>query len=176
MLTWPELPYKSAGGSIAAACARGKKQNTYTLNLRTFDVATVRKVYSDFGNFVKVNQQAASSLLLFEIFPAKGVDAMAANSAAYPNRGKENILAIIEMIYDDDASANVADDWAKAQRSEFEGVSGYDKLYVYQNYAHGDEPIEAIYGYEAWRLRKLKAVKKAYDPKVVFNGYHNIPV
>jgi Berberine and berberine like len=176
MVAWPELAYEAAGGSIAAVCAHGRRQNIYTLNLKTFDAATMRKIYSDFGDFIQTNPTGASSVLVFQAFGQQGVDAVSVNTSAYPNRGHVNILVLIQMIYDDDYVANAADIWAQTQRDELEEVSDYDKLYVYQNYVRGDEPLEAIYGCEVWRLEKLETIKRAYDPRDVFNGYHNIPV
>jgi FAD/FMN-containing dehydrogenase len=41
----------------------------------------------------------------------------------------------------------------------------------YVNYAHGDEKLESLYGYEPWRLEKLRALKKEYDPKGKFSFY-----
>jgi FAD/FMN-containing dehydrogenase len=176
MVTWPELSYEAERGAIAAVCARGRRQNIYTLNMKTFDAATMRKIYSNFGTFIRTNAKAASSVLAFQAFGQQGVDAVPATSSAYANRGHVNILVLIQMIYDDDDVAKAVDAWAQTQRDKLEEASGYDKLYVYQNYARGDEPLEAIYGDEAWRLEKLKTIKRAYDPWGVFNGYHNIPV
>jgi FAD/FMN-containing dehydrogenase len=144
--------------------------------MKTFDAATMRKIYSDFGDFVQTNPKAAFSALVFQAFGQQGVDAVPANSSAYANRGHVNILVLIQMIYDEDDVADAASTWAQTQWEELQEVSGYDKLYVYQNYTSGDEPLEAIYGYEPWRLEKLRTIKRAYDPKDVFNGYHNIPV
>ena len=54
-------------------------------------------------------------------------------------------------------------------------TSGYDKMYVYQNYAHS-EPLQAYYGYEPWRLERLEQLKAKYDPQGHFDGYAPIPV
>lgn len=43
---------------------------------------------------------------------------------------------------------------------------------TYVNYAFGDEPLEQMYGYEPWRLAKLRALKAVYDPKGMFNYYN----
>jgi len=46
---------------------------------------------------------------------------------------------------------------------------------VYVNYAFGDEKNEVVYeGVEPWRLKRLRALKKRYDPKGVFNAYNPI--
>ena len=44
-------------------------------------------------------------------------------------------------------------------------------LVAYVNYAKGDESVEALYGYEPWRLEKLRKLKKEYDPFGRFNFY-----
>ena len=47
-------------------------------------------------------------------------------------------------------------------------------LSAYVNYAHGDEPLGAIYGYEPWRLERLRSLKKQYDPDFKFKFYNPI--
>lgn len=47
-------------------------------------------------------------------------------------------------------------------------------LNTYVNYAYGDETLEQIYGYEPWRLKKLRALKKKYDPMNRFRFYNPI--
>lgn len=45
---------------------------------------------------------------------------------------------------------------------------------AYVNYAFGDEPIEQMYGHEPWRLEKLRAAKRKYDPDGKFSFYNPI--
>ncbi len=47
-------------------------------------------------------------------------------------------------------------------------------LNAYVNYAYGDETLEQMYGYEPWRLQKLRALKKKYDPENRFRFYNPI--
>lgn len=54
--------------------------------------------------------------------------------------------------------------------------SGSDKLHAYVNYATGEESLREVYGYEPWRQRKLKDLKKKYDPEGRFNFYVPIEV
>ena len=44
-------------------------------------------------------------------------------------------------------------------------------LRVYVNYAFRNEPLESMYGYEPWRIEKLRALKKKYDPENRFAYY-----
>lgn len=45
---------------------------------------------------------------------------------------------------------------------------------VYVNYAVGGEKLEDVYGHEAWRIKKLKELKKKYDPQNKFKYYNPI--
>lgn len=50
------------------------------------------------------------------------------------------------------------------------------RLNVYVNYAFGDETQEQVYGYEPWRLQRLRELKKKYDPQGRFNFYEPIKI
>ena len=54
-------------------------------------------------------------------------------------------------------------------------ASGGSQQHSYVNYAHGDESLESLYGYEPWRLHKLRALKSEYDSKGKFSFYAPIP-
>lgn len=45
------------------------------------------------------------------------------------------------------------------------------EMHTYVNYAHGDETLEELYGYDAWRLARLKLLKDKYDPTRKFDFY-----
>ncbi|KAI0420597.1 hypothetical protein F5X98DRAFT_371568 [Xylaria grammica] len=178
VVSWPDLNDAAAGGAITASCATGSRQNTYSTNLKALDVATVQSLYDSYSAFVKANPLASQSVILFEIFGQKAVEAQPDNYSAVPHRGSSNVLALLQMVYTDDSVAKAVDDWAHKWRDTLASprISGYPQLYTYQNYAHGDEPLGAVYGYDVWRKQRLTAAKRKYDPKDVFNGYHNIPL
>lgn len=52
----------------------------------------------------------------------------------------------------------------------FEGEESL-KFHAYVNYAHGDETLQEMYGYEDWRQEKLRQLKSLYDPKGRFSFY-----
>lgn len=64
--------------------------------------------------------------------------------------------------------------WASQTRDIFNKGQPKRKLTTYTNYAFGDESLESQYGYEPWRLQKLRALKKAYDPQNKFGFYNGI--
>ena len=50
-------------------------------------------------------------------------------------------------------------------RDTLAATSGYGGLTVYSNYANGDESLPEVYGWEEWRLEKLKKLKAQWDPE-----------
>lgn len=63
------------------------------------------------------------------------------------------------------------DEWKR----KFINVSGYGRLQQYVNYGNTTSTMpdlpEALYGYEPWRLERLRDLKKLYDPGNVFRWY-----
>ena len=126
---------------------------------------------------IHANPSASSSMLMIETFPNQAMNKLPNDFSAFPHRGKfNNIFELVTLYTDDKDAANVEafsvkwrNRWAEKK------YSGYDRLYEYQNYGHGDEPLSALYGYEEWRHVKLTDLKNRYDPKGFFDGYHAIP-
>lgn len=59
----------------------------------------------------------------------------------------------------------------KAMRSALVAGSGTDVLSAYVNYSFGDETVPEVYGHEPKNLKKLRRLKKKYDPEGAFNFY-----
>jgi hypothetical protein len=56
-------------------------------------------------------------------------------------------------------------------KQRFIETSGYGRLQQYVNYGN---TLEALYGYESWRLEKLRHLKQKYDPDNLFRWYQPI--
>lgn len=54
--------------------------------------------------------------------------------------------------------------------------TGNNVPHVLPNYARGDEPLGALYGYDMGRLNKLVALKRKYDPEQFFSAMTPIPL
>jgi Berberine and berberine like len=67
-----------------------------------------------------------------------------------------------------------AEEFGRHARNLLKAGSGSPEQHSYVNYAHGDESLEEVYGYEPWRLQKLRWLKKKYDPKNKFGFYEPI--
>lgn len=75
------------------------------------------------------------------------------------------------LTYADDSLSGVAIAAGKEMRKILLKSSASDELHAYVNYAFGDEPLRALYGYEPWRTSRLKSLKRKYDPDGSFNYY-----
>ncbi|SLM38140.1 FAD-binding, type 2 [Lasallia pustulata] len=172
---WDELLYKSANGLIAAQCGQNGFKSTYSLNMAHFNVTTIQELVTSYTDFVHTNPSANQSILNLEVYSGHGVRAVPSNRTAYANRQFTNIMVAISPWYTDPSITNVVNKWCESARDSLQATAGYDSLHVYQNYAH-NEPIQSYYGYEPWRLEKLMALKREYDPHGFFSGYAPIPL
>jgi hypothetical protein len=67
-----------------------------------------------------------------------------------------------------------SNNWLNKWKQRWISTSGYGRLQQYMNYGHGTsilDPPEALYGYEPWRLQKLRKLKQVYDPENCFRWY-----
>lgn len=176
-LSFSELPTKTVLGLIPGACAEGPRYNLYSAITRTLDPQT----FVDFGNtfekFMQDHPLANNSALQVETFPVQGVEALPEDYSAFPHRKAFRNQVESIASYRDDSVASAVNDFFRDWRDRFSSprVSGYKKFNIYQNYAHGDEPLSAIYGTQQWRHRRLTHLKNKYDPHGFFNGYNPVP-
>ena len=174
LVPWDELAHYVANGMIDDACIDGPSTNLYGASTANFDVANTRRLFDNYVDFVHNNPLAATTLVFNEIFGQQAVQAQPEEETAVGNRPHMAVLTLAQAIYTDESVAEVGDAWARNWRDQlFEPEhSGYDQPAVYLNYAHGDEAPEAFYGWEPWRLERLRSLKEKYDPQGFFNSYH----
>jgi hypothetical protein len=81
-------------------------------------------------------------------------------------------------VYSDSSLNNAVSRYGARIRAVLQKKSGFPRkqIQAYVNYAQGDETFGDLYGYEPWRQRKLKALKKQYDPSGDFSWYQPIPL
>ncbi|RYO89433.1 hypothetical protein DL766_003266 [Monosporascus sp. MC13-8B] len=176
LIAWDELPHVVANGLIDLACIDGSAKNVYSSSTAQFDIPHTRQLFDAYVAFVEENPLAVLSLVFYEVFGQQGVLAQRPEDTSVGNRESANVLILIQAIYTDPSVAEAGDAWAREWRDQlFEPEhSGYDRPAVYVNYAHGDEAREAIYGYEPWRLERLRRLKQRYDPRGYFDSYHPV--
>lgn len=176
---WTNLSNVALPQVVRAGCARGRRANQYSVMTKTLPTATFRAAADSYSQFVRAHPAANTSVIFIETFGQAALAQLPADSTAFPHRHAFANAVVLSMTYN--ARADVgslaadADGWARGWRDRIATVSGYDRLSVYQNYAHDDEPLSALYGYEPWRHQRLSALKAKYDPRGHFNGFHAVP-
>lgn len=177
MTTWANLANVALPNVVVSECPTGKPHNQYTLLTRDLKTKDFREALESYRSFLQKYPTANDSVILIETFGPAGVKAFPDDFSAFPHRDHFSNAVIISMTYSDTSAIDAANAWALQWRDHFAQpeVSGYDKLFVYQNYANEDEPPSAIYGYEEWRHKRLSGLKRKYDPHGLFNGYHAVP-
>lgn len=176
-ISFAELPTKSVLGLIPGACAEGPRYNLYSAITRNLDPRTFVEFANSFEKFMQDHPLANNSALQVETFAVQGVEALPDDYSAFPHRKAFRNQVESIASYRDDSVAIVVNDFFREWRDRFAkpAVSGYQKMHIYQNYAHGDEPLSAVYGYQEWRHKHLTKLKKKYDPHGFFNGYNPVP-
>ncbi|POS72816.1 FAD binding domain-containing protein [Diaporthe helianthi] len=167
--TWSELPWTTYNGqnkllSKPEVWARKRYGMMGAVSVEKFDIPTTKAF---FHSLKEMNEKWAGKGLfgaMFECFSHDRVRQLPADSTAFPWRWGTNhffmISATLLSLEDRDAFEGYLDNWKR----RFIDVSGYGRLQQYVNYGNTtstmQDPPEALYGYEPWRLEKLRALKR----------------
>lgn len=109
------------------------------------------------------NAPLRNSIVLLEAYSTNRISSVPGDSTAYPDRSNQ-ILVSPYLVY---ARKAGFDDIAASYGNQIQKtlmLGSGQSLHAYVNYAHGDESMETLYGYESWRIRKLRNLKAEYDP------------
>lgn len=165
----------NTGASLdGPACAKGTGRQTFPVDLNTWSLPNLRTVINIFGSLPA--SLRAGSVMLLEGFATNRVNEIPVENTAYPFR-EYQLLASPLLTYPADnatVDAEVSQIGKRIRAALLKGTG--IRLPAYINYANGDESQEAVFGYEPWRLRRLRNLKKTYDPKGRFNFYEPIKV
>ncbi|CAN9088500.1 unnamed protein product [Alternaria alternata] len=149
------------------SCTKGYTRSLVPVSADTYDNSSLRKVLDIMATFPS---EFRSSAVLLESYSTNRVGEIPSDSTAYPDRDGQLLFSPF-MTYEKDASLDAAA-WGFAGEIRDTLIEGTNKTYeAYINYARGDETTEELYGYEAWRLEKLRRLKKEYDPFGKFNFF-----
>ncbi|KAI1749587.1 FAD binding domain protein [Xylaria castorea] len=144
----------------------------FPIDLQSYNLDAQRKVYDLFASTLKEVPALNGSLILFEGYSLQGVQAVPSDSTAFPNRAGNLLLAPLLTYAPDGPSLDKsAIDLGNSLRQFLYEGSGQKELYTYVNYAFGDETLKNWYGYDQWRLDRLKSLKQKYDPTGKFSFY-----
>lgn len=171
--TFDNIPIWTGMDLTAAVCQDlGLMEMRFPVDLMTYNVSAQRQIVDILSNFTQQYPAYNNSLVLLEGYSTIGVKAVDPDTTAFPHRNA-NLLVSPLVVYAPSAetSEDVGRDLGDRLRQILFESSGLEHMYSYVNYAYGNEGPEAWYGYEPWRLEKLRALKAEYDPEGRFSFY-----
>lgn len=178
-----DVPYSALAAAQATdedsfVCQHDYFRISATAGLQVYNVTAERHIYESFkrrladypGIFI-------GSAFLHEGYSTAAVKAQRPEDSAYPFRDDNHLMLALVMVPPDNPSAKQAGrEWANEVKDLWNGGQPGRLAHVYVNYARGDEPIEEVFGHEAWRLKRLRQLKAKYDPQNRFRFYNPIDV
>lgn len=156
-------------------CQHGSTGLRFPVSTVNYSLAALETLITTFKNIVE--PELSGSAMVIEAYSLHAVQKVPADSTAFPDRENGVLMAAV-MMWDPKGlnatrGAEVearATGYAKEMRDvvvrESEGP-----LHAYVNYAYGDESLEALYGYEGWRVERLRGLKGEWDPENKFGWY-----
>ncbi|KAK0738021.1 hypothetical protein B0T18DRAFT_333414 [Schizothecium vesticola] len=141
--------------------------------------AAMRKMYNLFNEVIKTIPELWASYIFVEGYGTEAMRQVPERSTAWAHRVPHG------MCWTDGSGINVVLAYkADQMNATLEGIvqkrgeeiraaklEGQDRQRSYVNYAVKQESLESMYGYEAWRLEKLRGLKKELDPKNRFGFF-----
>ncbi|KAE9366665.1 FAD binding domain protein [Stipitochalara longipes BDJ] len=169
--TLPGIASLTGNGNDGLACGHGTTSLRFPIGLKKYNVTAQRAVYDKFAEITTVISELRGSFFLFEGYAVGGVKRISEESTAFPHR-RDNLLVSPVMVYAPNATLDpIAIQAGNDIRQVLQEAEGTEEMHVYINYALGDERWEEIYGYEEWRMVRLRELKSVYDPDERFRFY-----
>ncbi|PVH78374.1 FAD-binding domain-containing protein [Cadophora sp. DSE1049] len=171
LVDYTQLASLTGNGYDGLACGHGSVSLRFPIGTTRYNIKAQRAAYDKFAQVTTEIPALNGSLFLFEGYSTQGVKAVPEKSTAFPHR-QDNLLIAPVMVYQPNATLDpIAIQAGKDIRNIiFEG-EGSSEFHAYVNYAHGDETLQEMYGYEDWRQEKLRELKFLYDPEGRFSFY-----
>ncbi|KAF5602429.1 fad binding domain protein [Fusarium subglutinans] len=168
---YPEIPVRQNTDISNCVSARF---SLASVMLQTWNITTERALYTHFmRNVALYPDLAATARLYYEGYAHRGVQAVDSASTAYPHRDEYHIAFFATVVPEGSSSLGPAEKWAREARDMWYAGAPTRKPATYINYASGNkyESLKSIYGYESWRLARLRKLKAKYDPNNRFRFY-----
>ncbi|KAI3331730.1 FAD binding domain-containing protein [Xylariaceae sp. AK1471] len=163
------IPYNQWNSAGDALCVRGSRKPGWSAGFQEMIPSTWRQIWDKYVEFQQ-KPGAENSGVLLETYDWTKARSMDPDSAAFPHRNV-NFNAFAIPWYDDPALDKDAEEFGAAVRQLWRTTSGLPQDSTYINFAHGDEPLDVVYGKG---MCKLKAVKRRVDPENHFNNWFDI--
>ncbi|PWY90260.1 putative FAD-dependent oxygenase [Aspergillus sclerotioniger CBS 115572] len=175
--TYKDIPTWAGVNVNSIACnVADTSKIRFPIGLVSYNATAQRALMDTFTQTIGPDSPFNVSQVLFEGYSMYGVRAGPDDAAAFPHRG-DNQLVTVAMVNKPSPELDAqAVQIGNKLRQELLKGSGSPELHAYVNYASGTESLENLYGFEPWRLKRLKELKAKYDPQGRFGYYAPIPV
>ncbi|KAJ8132692.1 hypothetical protein O1611_g929 [Lasiodiplodia mahajangana] len=172
---YPEIPHMQGTGLEDPLCDPGFEHVVGQTSTFVWNVTTQRQIYDLYNKKVQAQPLLNNTVVAMEGYSTEGVKAGNPSASAFPWRNSYNHLAFISISYAPNPSLDqFALQWRNETRALWNAGNPGRQPVNYVNYAWGDEPVESVYGYEPWRLERLRSLKARYDPLGRFTYYNPI--
>ncbi|KAL8942493.1 MAG: hypothetical protein Q9216_001637 [Gyalolechia sp. 2 TL-2023] len=171
-----EAPYPIISGADGTDCPGARRAIASVMTLE-YNVTTQRTLYNLFNERIaEYPELAPSAYLWHEGYSTAGVQAIPSDSTAYPHREENHLLVFFSEVPEGSGLLDAAEAWAQENRRLWNEGQPDRQPQTYVNYAQGKdyETPESIYGYEPWRLDRLRSLKAQYDPQNRFRFFEPI--
>lgn len=171
----PELAAVQKTGLEDELCAPGRTHVMATAGIQAYNVTVQREIYDLFVRNVALHPELGATWVLHEGYSVEAVRKVDPAASAYAQRDDYLLMLFDAGIADDSPLRGFVETWAAQTRDLWNAGQPGRLPTTYMPYAAGDESLESMYGYEPWRLERLRILKAKYDPYNRFGYYNPIP-
>ncbi|KAI1490987.1 hypothetical protein F5X96DRAFT_509465 [Biscogniauxia mediterranea] len=173
------IPYEQindamGGGVDSPLCMPNRTHFVGTAGLQVYNVTAERQIYDLFNSKVAEHPELGSTRVLHEGYAVAGVRAINPDDSAYPLRDDYLLMYFDAVAEPGSGLEDFARQWGRETIDLWNAGQPQRQPTAYVNYAGGYESLEAMYGYEPWRLERLRSLKAKYDPQNRFAYYNPI--
>ncbi|KAF1980967.1 FAD-dependent oxidase [Aulographum hederae CBS 113979] len=184
LVPWSVMPYVAGFSAWQPLCSKNRTRSLWSAALQSINVTNMVDIYHQYTKLYSEVSDAQASTYELAVYAPQGVQKTPDEETAVAYRDVTiHTLPYFEYTNRSlDSFINTFGGRIRDQIAEYSGF-GVDfhhyrphfpkrerHLRLYSNYAHGDEPLESLWGTR--KLRRLRKLKRKWDPANVF-GYFN---
>ncbi|KAI4178691.1 MAG: hypothetical protein LQ346_007366 [Caloplaca aetnensis] len=173
-VAYPDLADAVGTGMNSPICQPGNSAAVFPVGLLRFNTTAIHRVFDIYTELVLQHPDFSHSVVQFEAYPVQKVQSVDFASTAYAHRGDNLLVSLLALYTPSPTNDATAPLYGTRIREAFHAGQPGRQLNAYVNYAYGDETAEQMYGWEAWRLEKLRMLKGEWDPRGRFGFYHPV--
>ncbi|KAI9154971.1 FAD-linked oxidoreductase virI [Paramyrothecium foliicola] len=141
--------------------------------LQKYNITAERQIFNAFRHkIVQRPELALGARLFYEGYSTEAALAVDPASSAFAQRNDYHIVFFSSLAVE--GLQDEIKQWGADIRNLWNAGQPKRQPTTYLNYATGDESLESLYGYEPWRLQRLRKLKAKYDPNNRFRYYNPI--